>query len=194
MDAVDISRGDYATLFGEPVANVCHLLAAVVLVETVVNDPWTKKRDDDEDLELASPHRRFDWSTLMSVVVAYTPDAYGEAALSLGAAEAKHRRTDLVVVNATKGDASVDTKYANAAEMEVMLAGLAESGIDVTVRRDVTADLAHLVIDVAKETNASLVVVGIRYRSPVGKALLGSVAQRIVLDAPCPVMTVKPAA
>lgn len=130
----------------------------------------------------------------MSVVVAYTPDAYGEAALSLGAAEAEHRKTGLVVVNATKGNASVDTKYANATEMEVMLAGLAESGIDVTVRRDATADLADLVIDVAKETNASLVVVGIRYRSPVGKALLGSVAQRIVLDAPCPVLTVKPAA
>ena len=130
----------------------------------------------------------------MSVVVAYTPDAYGEAALSHGAAEAKNRETGLVVVNATKGDAFVDAKYANAEEMEVMLAGLSESGIDVTVRRDATADLAHLVLDVAKETNAELVVVGIRHRTPVGKALLGSVAQRIVLDAPCPVLTVKPAA
>lgn len=130
----------------------------------------------------------------MSVVVVYTPDAYGEAALSHGAAEAKNRRTGLVVVNATKGDAFVDTKFANAEEMEVMLAGLAESGIDVAVRRDATADIAHLVVDVAKETSASLVVVGIRYRSPVGKALMGSVAQRIVLDAPCPVLTVKPAA
>lgn len=130
----------------------------------------------------------------MSVVVAYTPDAYGEAALGHGAAEAKHRETGLVVVNATKGDAFVDTKYANAEEMEVMLAGLAESGLEVTVRRDVTADIAHLVVDVAKETNASLVVVGIRHRSPVGKALMGSVAQRIVLDAPCPVLAVKPSA
>lgn len=129
----------------------------------------------------------------MSVVVAYTPDAYGEAALSHGAAEAEHRHTGLVVVNATKGDAFVDTRYADAEEMEVMLAGLAETGLDVAVRRDVTADLAHLVIDVAKETNAVLVVVGIRQRSPIGKAVMGSVAQRIVLDAPCPVLAVKPA-
>jgi len=128
----------------------------------------------------------------MSVVVAYTPDAYGEAALSHGAAEAKHRETGLVVVNATKGDAFVDTKYANAEELQVMLDGLAESGIDVAVRRDATADMAHLVVDVAKETGASLVVVGIRPRSPVGKAVIGSVAQRIVLDAPCPVLAVKP--
>ena len=128
----------------------------------------------------------------MSVVVSYTPDAYGEAALSHGVAEAKHRVTGLVVVDATKGDAFVDTKYANAEELDVMLAGLAESGIDVTVRRDATADMAHLVVDVAKETDASLVVVGIRPRSPVGKAVIGSVAQRIVLDAPCPVLAVKP--
>jgi len=128
----------------------------------------------------------------MSVVVSYTPDAYGEAALSHGVAEAKHRVAGLVVVNATKGDAFVDTKYANAEELDVMLAGLAESGIDVTVRRDATADMAHLVVDVAKETDASLVVVGIRPRSPVGKAVIGSVAQRIVLDAPCPVLAVKP--
>ena len=129
----------------------------------------------------------------MSVVVAYTPDAYGEAALSHGAAEAKHRQAGLVVVDATRGDAFINTKHANAEEMEVMLAGLAESGIDVTVRRDVTADLAHFVVDVARGTDAMLVVVGIRDRSPVGKALIGSVAQRIVLDAPCPVLTVKPA-
>ena len=129
----------------------------------------------------------------MSVVVAYTPDAYGEAALSHGAAEAEHRRTGLVVVDATKGDALADARYADAEEMEVMLAGLAETGLDVSVRRDVTADLAHLVIDVAKETSAVLVVVGIRQRSPIGKAVMGSVAQRIVLDAPCPVLAVKPA-
>lgn len=129
----------------------------------------------------------------MSVVVAYTPDAYGEAALSHGAAEATHRHTGLVVVNATKGDAFVDTRYADAEEMEVMLAGLTETGLDVAVRRDATADLAHLVIDVAQETNALLVVVGIRRRSPIGKAVMGSVAQRIVLDAPCPVLAVKPA-
>lgn len=130
----------------------------------------------------------------MSVVVAYTPDAYGETALSHGATEAKGRKTGLVVVDATKGDASVDARYADAEEMQVMLGGLSESGIDVTVRRDATADLAQLVVEVARETNASLVVVGVRYRSPVGKALMGSVAQRIVLDAPCPVLTVKPPA
>ena len=38
-----------------------------------------------------------------------------------------------------------------------------------------------------------MIVVGVRHRTPVGKLLLGSVAQRVILDAPCPVLAVKPA-
>jgi len=40
--------------------------------------------------------------------------------------------------------------------------------------------------------DADLLVIGIRHRNPVGKLLLGSVAQRIILDATCPVLAVKP--
>ena len=34
-------------------------------------------------------------------------------------------------------------------------------------------------------------VVGVRNRSPVGKAVLGSIAQRLILEAPVPVLSVK---
>jgi nucleotide-binding universal stress UspA family protein len=54
-------------------------------------------------------------------------------------------------------------------------------------------DPAEDLINVAEEVNADLIVIGLRRRSPVGKLILGSNAQRILLDAPCPVLAVKAA-
>lgn len=128
----------------------------------------------------------------MSIVVAYTPDAYGQAALDHGATEAVRRDTSLVVVNATRGDALVDPRYAHDDQVAEITSRLEAAGLDVTVRRDVVPDVAQAVLEVARETDATLVVVGVRHRSPVGKALMGSVGQRILLDARCPVLAVKP--
>ncbi|GAB3998670.1 universal stress protein [Nocardioides marmoraquaticus] len=130
----------------------------------------------------------------MSVVVAYSADEFGAAALEAGAAEAVRRGTRLVVVNGTRGDALVDTRFAQDAEVESLQHHLGSSGVEVEVRREVVPDIAHLVLQVAQETDAELVVVGIRHRSPVGKALMGSVSQRVLLDAACPVLAVKPSA
>jgi len=70
---------------------------------------------------------------------------------------------------------------------------LAAEGLDVVVRHDVVEDVADAVVATADEEQAALIVVGIRHRTPVGKLLLGSVAQRIILEAHCPVLAVKPA-
>ena len=52
-------------------------------------------------------------------------------------------------------------------------------------------DPADDLIDVAEKENAALIVIGLRRRSPVGKLLLGSNAQEILLKADCPVLAVK---
>jgi signal transduction histidine kinase len=52
-------------------------------------------------------------------------------------------------------------------------------------------DVAATLRDHAEEVGADLVVVGLQRRSPVGKALLGSNAQRILLGATCPVLAVR---
>ncbi|WP_299052271.1 universal stress protein [uncultured Nocardioides sp.] len=127
------------------------------------------------------------------IVVAYTPDVYGEAALAHAVTEAGIRRLGVVVVNATRGDAFVDERFASGERLAELDAALGEQGLTHEVRQPVGVEPSEAVIDVVKEVGGTLVVVGIRHRSPVGKVLMGSVAQRILLDAPCPVLAVKPA-
>ena len=52
-------------------------------------------------------------------------------------------------------------------------------------------DSAEELISTAETTDADFIVIGLRRRSPVGKLLLGSNAQRVLLDAACPVLAVK---
>ncbi|KAA1424264.1 universal stress protein [Nocardioides antri] len=128
----------------------------------------------------------------MSVVAAYTPDKYGRAALTHATAAARDSGTRLVIVNATRGDSYVDTHFAADEEVEAVRSTLTGEGLDVAVRHDVVPDIADAVLAAAEEEQATLIVVGVRHRSPVGKLLLGSITQRVILDAPCPVLAVKP--
>ena len=69
---------------------------------------------------------------------------------------------------------------------------LSEAGIDHDVRQLVRGkEPAEDLIAVAAEVDASVIVIGLRRRTPVGKLILGSHAQRILLEAPCPVLAVK---
>ena len=128
----------------------------------------------------------------MVIVVGYVPKPEGRAALDRAVEEAKLRGGRLVVVNASRGDALVDAGYAGVQEIELVKSRLAESGVDHELRQLVRGhEPADEVVDLAEELGAELVVIGMRHRSAVGKFLLGSTAQRILMDARCPVLAVK---
>ncbi len=129
----------------------------------------------------------------MTVVVGYIPDQYGEAALTAGIEEAQRRGTGLVVVNATKGDALVDRRYVGEAGLAGLEERLVALGLTYEVRQAISPDVAEEILRVATDTDADVVVIGLRHRTPVGKMIMGSVAQQVLLDAHCPVLAVKPA-
>lgn len=128
----------------------------------------------------------------MTVVIGYVPNQYGEAALRLGLQEAATRQLRVVVVNASRGEAYVDKRFVNEKDLAALDDRLTSAGVDHRVHQVVGVDFGDEIVRVAEQNHAELVVIGIRSRSPVGKVLMGSVAQTVIMDAPCPVLTVRP--
>ena len=128
----------------------------------------------------------------MVVVVGYVPGPVGDAALDRAAAEARLRGGRLVVVNSSRGDAAVDNRYLQEDDVDRVGRRLDATGVPWTLRQPVRGrDAAQELLEAAEEVRAELVVIGIRHRSPVGKLIMGSTAQRVLLDARCPVLAVK---
>lgn len=128
----------------------------------------------------------------MPVIVGFVPTKEGRAALDAAVVEARSRGSRLLVVNASTGAASADNRFVDDAQLDDLRAELDASGLDYEVSHAVhRKDPADVIVELAEETNAELIVIGVRRRTPVGKLLLGSQAQRILLDAECPVLSVK---
>lgn len=128
----------------------------------------------------------------MSVVTGFIPTAQGWAALDHAIAEAKTRGTELVVVNTSRGDALVDERYAQEEHLAELQMKASAAGVDHRIVHAIRGhDAVEEILDAIEEHAAELLVIGLRNRSALGKLILGSTAQRLLLDAPCPVLAVK---
>jgi nucleotide-binding universal stress UspA family protein len=130
----------------------------------------------------------------MAVVVGYVLTEEGRAALRRASEESLLRRTKLIVINSSRGGKDFDAADARRFEAELIAvqSQLDEVGVEHEVRRLVRGnDPAQDLIEVADEVNADFIVIGLRKRTPLGKMFLGSNAQRILLEASCPVLAVK---
>ena len=130
----------------------------------------------------------------MTIVVGYTPTPVGRAALMAAADVAGQRKHPLIVVNSSRGDALADPGFAQQADLDWARTTLEEAGVEFSIRQFVRGrEASEEVLDVLEEVDAELCVIGIRRRTAVSKMLLGSNAHRILMDAPCPVLSVKAA-
>jgi nucleotide-binding universal stress UspA family protein len=126
------------------------------------------------------------------IVVGYVPKPEGHAALELSVSEAAMRSSSLVVVNSHRGGREFGSGSEPGSALFDVHAMLQAAGVQHEVRELVRGtDPAEDLLKVAEEVSAELIIIGLRRRSPVGKLILGSNAQRILLDAPCPVLAVK---
>ena len=129
----------------------------------------------------------------MTIVVGYLPPREGRAALDAAIAEAEGRSQRLLIVLSDKsGPASVDGSSDGPEGLEAVRRELQDRGLPFDVQamtqgRDVAEDL----IAAAEDNGGTLIVIGLRRRSPVGKLILGSAASRILLSVSIPVLAVK---
>ena len=114
----------------------------------------------------------------MSVLVAASSSAEGHAALAAGAIEARLRETELLWANLGSDPVADVTATVGAVPAR-------------EIHLDPRMDKVDALLDSVAAEDVSLVVVGMRHRSPVGKLLLGSTAQRVLLEAAVPVLAVK---
>lgn len=128
----------------------------------------------------------------MSVVVAYVPDATGFLAVTEALQQALWRGCAVVVVNIVDEAGYTRPTAADEIDLDAVQRRLEEAGVEHRVEHRTSAgSSAEVILEVAEAEDAQLVVVGLHRRSPVRKALLGSTAQRVLLDAPCPVLAVR---
>ena len=131
----------------------------------------------------------------MTLLVAYVPRPEGEAALEKGIEIAKRRNELLVVVNASPGGGKVDPSAVNGTDAERVEKILANSGVNAEFKQLVRGKNAAEEIETLVDAmNVSLLIIGLRKRSAVGKLLLGSVAQELLMSVACPVLAVKASA
>ena len=127
----------------------------------------------------------------MTILVAYAPRPEGQAALEKGIEIAQRRNERLMVVNATPGDGN-DASMASAHDADRVEKLLAASKVDAEFKQfgrgKSTVEEIEALVD---SLPASLLIIGIRKRSPVGKLIMGSVAQELLLSVSCPVLAVK---
>lgn len=131
------------------------------------------------------------------IVVGYVSTNEGEAALERAFEECKLRNEQLTVIHSDRGGAGLSGEAARKNDSDLRRVGsrLEDAGVQGEVRGLVRGkEPAEDLIAVAEETDASLIIIGLRRRTPVGKLILGSNAQRVLLDAPCDVLAVKAAA
>ena len=115
----------------------------------------------------------------MTIILASADTPAGHAARDFAIQEARRRSTDLLVF-------PVDGSTPDLSEFDYDRVTL-ETGDARS--KDSVGDL----IDATNRSDVDAVVVGVKRRSPAGKVFLGSSAQKIILEAAVPVISVKPA-
>ncbi|WP_369067127.1 universal stress protein [Kocuria carniphila] len=127
----------------------------------------------------------------MSIILGYVPNERGEAAFAKALSMAVELDQELIIINSSGRHSHTDPHLAAESDLEKLVTRAQDAGISARAVRGDGGDGPDALIEASEAAGVEMLVIGIRKRSQVGKLLLGSDAQRILLDATCPVLAVK---
>lgn len=124
-----------------------------------------------------------------TIILAHVKGDDGGNAIKEATQQALWRNARVIAVSA-QGDASATPVYSSPEAFEQISAELGAAGLEFELvsARD---NSAEQILELAEQHSAELIVLATRKRSPVLKLFLGSMAQQVILEADCPVLTVR---
>ena len=131
----------------------------------------------------------------MKIMICYDGSNVARDAMDLAKQHAEVMDGQIYLVRSMEGGPEIPKKEFDSAEGE--LSELAETvfqenGIDCEPHFLVRGlNPGEDLVKFANEYDVNEIIIGVRKRSKVGKFLFGSTAQYVILEAPCPVVSIK---
>jgi nucleotide-binding universal stress UspA family protein len=130
----------------------------------------------------------------MDLLVAYDGSKPSEHALKLAKKYAGLLNATVHVLTSTPFGPELETKeYEDTkAALEQVEKGLKKDGLNYEIhfiQRSLSP--GEDMVDLARSKSIDMIIIGIKKRSRVGKLIMGSTAQYVIMEAKCPVLTVK---
>ena len=130
----------------------------------------------------------------MKILVGYDGSNAAKEAIAVGVKHAKAFKAEIILVYSMVGGPEVPRKDFEDAEnnLDYEKNNLLDQKIRCKSIMSVRGlEAGEDLVQLADEHKADEIVIGVRRRSKVGKLIFGSTAQYVVLNSPCPVVTVK---
>ena len=130
----------------------------------------------------------------MKILVAYDGSKVALEALEIAQVHAKTFDAEIFIVRSLSQEPALqkDDVEIEESRVEDLQNRVQKEGIDC--KTDVVVSYhspGEDLVQFAKQNSIDIIFIGVRKRSKVGKLIFGSTAQYVILEAPCPVMTVK---
>lgn len=132
----------------------------------------------------------------MKIMVGYDGSELSQRALVVAQKRAKLMKAELHVFTTATGNGNSSGDKVKNTRLET---GLKDAGIRCKAcgiecqmeMSDSNLSAADDIVRYAAENDMDEIIIGLRKRSNIGKLLFGSTSRQVLLEAPCPVLTVK---